>query len=244
MIIIMSHARAAPVVRHRLLVDYMHLSNDERGRIRRAADIPRDLHVTLKRSFRQTTDASTPPCVLPDNATVSVSVPMTMHVLRDIVILIRPLDPAKAYDIEDMDHADLAGGTSGRDTVLLMLLERIDKLERQLAPKSCATRDPLVSLGVRIRCEGHTSWKLHDCAMVRHAIPSQYYGIAENPHLIYFVPFDHSPLDLAPTTTMNAKRVDVGLELHLLPGRYDVHVLTRAMNIIRIQGGMGMLVYV
>ena len=55
--------------------------------------------------------------------------------------------------------------------------------------------------------------------------------------------FDHAPLGTFPTSTLHTHLVGTHIELRLQPGRYDVHVLARSANIIRMLSGMSGLAY-
>jgi len=211
-------------LKHSLFVDHIMLGTDVHTRIR---DVERDMRVTAKHSLSYTVDAllDTPNRIV---------VPLVAPALRDLVIFVRPMHkPDTRIDHGDIDYA------TPRDAVLLMLLERIDNLEARLAPKPLVS--PLISLGVSLavtRRDGtvHEETVPFNVMMAQHAVPRQCYGIESNPHPMYYVPFDLFPYGVSPTTTLNVHQV--GIEMRMQPGRYEVHVLARTKRVYKIAAGI------
>ena len=74
--------------------------------------------------------------------------------------------------------------------------------------------------------------------MLRQAIPKMCYGVCENPHDVYFFPFDHTPLSDVPTGSLNLVALNGFFEVRLAKGQYDVCVVARASSVLRTASGM------
>lgn len=81
----------------------------------------------------------------------------------------------------------------------------------------------------------------------RKVIPRTQYNIHDNKELMYFITFDHTPLDkvctgclIYPNETKNDKE-NIEIHLNIAPGQYDVIIMGRCFNILEITKGMGTL---
>jgi hypothetical protein len=148
-----------------------------------------------------------------------------------------PLNPHTIIDLTRIDGSIRYRG-SVRDIILMIRCE-----------ESSSPIEPLLGMRLLIGKEEQQRQMRMDGLMARSVIPRQYYGINlkydESPP-IYYMPFDHTPLDeYYCTGSLNFNRsAPIKLELDLVPGyTYTIDIMCRTFNMIRTQYGMGKLIF-
>jgi len=238
-------SKEAQLESHVLEIAYVYLdTNERRELIQNVNALPYVYPITQKFYVKK--------CHVICSEGKPIKIPITSNYLsnriRDIAFKITPIGGTGSTDMK-LDHDGIAA--NDKEAFLLMLLERIDKLESQLRQKM-SSKDPMKTATFMFSSELKSETFVfpsqiqirhkQDAIMLKKAIPREYYGF-ENNENIYYMPFDHTPSQPYASSSICIKNMIVELELDLHPGTYDIELLIRHENALEITSGMGKLKY-
>jgi hypothetical protein len=224
-------SRNIKIKSHSFEIAYVYLDFEERRRLCHN-NLPHEYNITQKFSIKKQATCY----AAGQTIKIPIKINHMRNKIRDIAFKITPL--TKSAVIPYIDHDGLT--ENPKDAFMLMLLERIDMLESKLQNK----HDPLVSATFVFNASTNPYTIRHkqDAVMLRSVIPREYYGFT-NEDNTYYMPFDHTATQLYSSSSLSISLIVLELELELLPGLYDIDVLVRHNNVLRISSGMGGLQY-
>lgn len=78
----------------------------------------------------------------------------------------------------------------------------------------------------------------YNAIMARYVIPNHIYNTSVVSDPIYFMPFDHTPIDKNSTASINMNELNTTtLIMKLLPGEYDIYIMSRRFNVLVSRNG-------
>ena len=196
----------------KLFINYIYLDTDER---RLLSNNPQKYNISQKSTM----------CVVNTNNEI-VKIDLSAFLkgsVRDMIVLIK--QKVNTYNDNIIQTESF---TTAAQKFACMLPEMME-----------IDADPL--LNIKFIYDQHVISNL-DSIMSRHVIPRQLYNIENNTEHVYFVPFDNTPLANSCTAFFNFQKAKkVGLELELIPGSYEIHIMARTFNILHTSSGMATL---
>lgn len=138
--------------------------------------------------------------------------------------------------------------SNGPDTehkiVIPKYMDAMRELIVLLKPKTTITvEEPVIKMQLNFNDNVAKDFRdeADDPMIYRKVIPRLYYDIDNNNELMYFMSFDHTPLDRRCSGCLNQTDDGMTLRMQLVSGEYEVCIVSRCFNVLEIRTGMATL---